>query len=87
MKLPGEAWLEWTMVPADPTTSGPCTTLHQRAIFHPKGLLGRAYWYALVPFHVLIFKQLCRRLGDAAAQVEHEGVRPAEAAPGAAEPV
>ena len=86
MKLPGEAWLEWTMVPTDPDDRGPRTTLHQRAIFHPKGVVGRAYWYALVPFHALIFKQLCRRLADAAAQVEHEGARPAEAAPGAAEP-
>ena len=47
---------------------------------------GRAYWYALVPFHVLIFKQLCQRLADAAEQVEHEDARPAEVAPGGAEP-
>ena len=86
MKLPGEAWLEWTLEPEAPGDRGPRTTLHQRAIFHPKGVLGRAYWYALVPFHFLIFKQLCQRLADAAEQVEHDDARPAEVAPGGVEP-
>ena len=27
---------------------------------------GRAYWYALVPFHVLIFKRMCQRIAHAA---------------------
>jgi len=40
--------------------------LHQRALFHPKGLPGRLYWYALIPFHALIFKRLCTRLAEAA---------------------
>jgi uncharacterized protein YbjT (DUF2867 family) len=63
MRLPGDAWLEWHMEPA-----GAGSVLHQRAVFHPKGLLGRAYWYALVPFHALIFGQLCRRLAQEAAR-------------------
>lgn len=62
MRLPGEAWLEWRIEPA-----GDGSVLHQRALFHPRGLPGRAYWYALLPFHSIIFGQLCRRLASEAA--------------------
>ncbi len=57
MKLPGEAWLAWR---ADPIDRG--TRLTQTATFVPRGLLGRAYWYALVPFHALIFGTMARRI-------------------------
>lgn len=50
MRLPGEAWLEWRV---EPTADG--SRLHQRARFHPRGLWGRAYWYALLPFHRFVF--------------------------------
>ncbi|CAM1363397.1 conserved hypothetical protein [Tenacibaculum sediminilitoris] len=49
MKLPGEAWLEYVIKDG---------VLYQRAVFRPKGIWGRAYWYAVLPFHGLIFKQL-----------------------------
>lgn len=57
MKVPGEAWLqfkfeqenhEWFLV--------------QTATFRPKGILGRLYWYALVPFHFFIFKKMAKAL-------------------------
>ena len=57
MKLPGEAWLEFKI-----DHEG---LLHQTATFRPKGLLGRMYWYAVLPFHVLIFKGMIRKLGSA----------------------
>lgn len=57
MRLPGDAWLEWRI-----EAVGSGSVLHQQALFHPKGLPGRAYWYALAPFHAVIFGQLCRRL-------------------------
>lgn len=53
MKLPGEAWLEFKIVK---------NKLYQRAIFRPKGLLGRMYWYAVLPFHAIIFKGLLKKL-------------------------
>jgi uncharacterized protein YbjT (DUF2867 family) len=71
MRLPGDAWLEWRIEP-----SGAGSMLHQRALFHPRGLPGRAYWYALVPFHALIFKRLCHRLADAAATTRAAGAAP-----------
>jgi len=61
MRTPGDAWLQWEVTPDE---SG--SVLHQQAIFHPRGLLGRLYWYALMPFHALIFKRLCHRLAEAA---------------------
>ena len=62
MRLPGEAWLEWRIVPGPDGGSELC----QRAIFAPKGLWGRLYWYSLLPFHGLIFGRLARRLAEAA---------------------
>jgi uncharacterized protein YbjT (DUF2867 family) len=61
MRLPGEAWLEWRITP----TSGGAR-LDQRAVFVPRGLWGRAYWYGLSPFHGLIFGRLARRLATLA---------------------
>lgn len=61
MRLPGEAWLEWRI-----DTDDGRTRVRQRALFHPRGLLGRLYWYALVPFHVLIFKRMCHKIVAAA---------------------
>jgi hypothetical protein len=63
MRLPGEAWLEWRITPHQGGSQ-----LDQAAIFYPRGLLGRAYWYALVPFHGLIFARLAERLAADAAR-------------------
>lgn len=48
MKLPGEAWLEFKMNEEN--------VLTQTATFRPLGLLGRLYWYSVLPFHGFIFK-------------------------------
>lgn len=67
MRLPGEAWLEWRIEAHDADDPGAGCTLHQRALFHPRGLWGRLYWYSVLPFHALIFGRLCHALADAAA--------------------
>jgi hypothetical protein len=60
MRLPGDAWLEWRVEP-----HGEGSRLVQRARFHPRGLWGRAYWYALLPFHRFVFAPMVRKLaGD-----------------------
>lgn len=46
MKLPGEAWLEFKIVK---------NKLYQRAVFRPKGVWGRLYWFAVMPFHAFVF--------------------------------
>lgn len=53
MKLPGEAWLEFKIEKGK---------LHQRAIFRPKGILGRMYWYSVLPFHAFVFKGMINHL-------------------------
>ena len=54
MRLPGEAWLEFRINEKN--------QLHQIATFRPKGLLGRMYWYSLVPFHYFIFGGMIRNI-------------------------
>lgn len=54
MKLPGDAWLELRIDPEG--------VVHQEATFRPRGLLGRLYWYAVLPLHAFIFSGMLRRL-------------------------
>ncbi|MBT8213599.1 MAG: DUF2867 domain-containing protein, partial [Acidimicrobiia bacterium] len=61
MKLPGDAWLEWNVVEGDEGR-----TLEQNAYFRPRGLAGRLYWYAMLPFHTLIFGRMARKIVEAA---------------------
>lgn len=58
MKLPGDAWLEFKIVPVNEQKM----KLVQSAIFRPKGVLGRLYWYSVVPFHFLIFKNMAQKV-------------------------
>jgi len=58
MKLPGEAWLQFRIQPHEDGTH----TLEQLAVFRPRGLAGRLYWYALVPFHFIIFKGMIENI-------------------------
>jgi len=53
MKLPGEAWLEFHLQE---------DSLVQTATFRPKGLLGRLYWYSVLPFHFIIFNGMLNQL-------------------------
>ncbi len=57
MKLPGEAWLEFKI-----SKDG---FLIQTATFRPIGLLGRLYWYAVLPFHGLIFEGMINKIASA----------------------
>ena len=52
MKLPGDAWLEFKIDKNQ--------VLHQTATFRPKGLWGRLYWFAVLPFHGFVFKGMIR---------------------------
>ena len=53
MKLPGEAWLEFKIIN---------NTLYQSATFRPKGIWGKLYWYAILPFHGFIFNGMLNKL-------------------------
>jgi uncharacterized protein YbjT (DUF2867 family) len=60
MKLPGDAWLEFKIVPKKNESDIYC--LVQTATFRPKGLAGRLYWYSVLPFHGFIFKNMAKRI-------------------------
>lgn len=53
MKLPGEAWLEFKLETG---------AIIQTSTFRPLGLIGRIYWYSLLPFHGFIFKGMLKKL-------------------------
>ena len=56
MKLPGEAWLEFKIVG---------NQLEQTATFRPLGVWGRLYWYAVFPFHGILFRGMLNKLTKA----------------------
>ena len=61
MRLPGLAWLELAVEEVDGAT-----VFRQRAIYHPRGLLGQAYWWAVYPFHGIVFGGMQRNIARAA---------------------
>ncbi|WP_333772184.1 SDR family oxidoreductase [Streptomyces sp. IBSBF 3136] len=71
MRLPGLAWLEMRAEPAGPGRS----RYRQRALFHPRGLLGQAYWWGISPFHALVFGGMARNIARAAARTAPAGLR------------
>ena len=62
MRVPGRAWLEMR---AEPTDDGG-SIYHQRAVFFPRGLGGRLYWFSILPFHGVIFTGMANRITAAA---------------------
>lgn len=71
MKVPGAAWLE---LRAEPDGDG--SRYDQRAVFFPRGLAGRLYWFAVLPFHGFIFAGMANRI-TAAAQSTAQTSAPA----------
>jgi hypothetical protein len=68
MRLPGEAWLEWSIEPDDGGSR-----VVQTARYRPRGLFGRLYWYTVVPFHSLVFPGMLRGIvHDAEALADEE---------------
>ncbi|MDQ1205954.1 SDR family oxidoreductase [Microbacterium sp. SORGH_AS_0862] len=61
MKVPGLAWLELSVTP-EPSGS----RYDQRAVFFPRGLSGRLYWFAVLPFHGFVFRGMAEHIIAAA---------------------
>jgi uncharacterized protein YbjT (DUF2867 family) len=77
MKLPGRAWLEFTVL----ERPGGRSRLVQRAIFFPTGLGGRLYWAAVFPFHGVIFSGMARSIAATAATSKGRSAAPTAAGP------
>ena len=58
MILPGKAWLEFRI---SKLANGQSEVV-QEASFSPRGLGGQLYWYAVLPFHTLVFPTMIRNL-------------------------
>jgi hypothetical protein len=65
MKVPGKAWLQFQVAPAEHGQS----LLSQTAFFAPKGLSGWLYWYALYPIHRIIFSGCIDGIAQRAARL------------------
>lgn len=57
MKMPGDAHLEFEIIPKNKGS-----LLYQTALFRPKGLIGSIYWKLLYPAHFLLFEGLLRAI-------------------------
>ena len=68
MRLPGLAWLELGV-----RSDGGRTIYTQRALFHPQGLLGHVYWWAISPFHRMVFGGMKRNIARAAEAESRRG--------------
>jgi hypothetical protein len=63
MKMPGRGWLEFEVVPRDGDV-----TIHQTAVFDPRGLGGLVYWYSVWPLHELVFRRMLAGIVRAAVR-------------------
>jgi len=50
MRMPGRGWLQYEL-----RSDGDSTIVRQTALFDPVGVLGRLYWYSVLPFHHFVF--------------------------------
>ena len=66
MRAPGRAWLDYRIQKG----SDGQTELIQRAVFFPRGLAGRCYWWAVYPFHAAIFPATIANIVRAAQKHE-----------------
>lgn len=57
MKLPGKAWLEFTIRKENSKNS-----LSVKAYYDTQTLLGDIYWYAFLPFHTVVFQGLIKQI-------------------------
>ncbi len=58
MRAGGRAWLQLSTEPRE----GGGSVYRQRAIFMPDGLVGRAYWTAILPFHAVVFPEMAANI-------------------------
>jgi uncharacterized protein YbjT (DUF2867 family) len=56
IRAPGQAWLDITVT----GHNGAGSSYTQRAIFFPRGIPGRLYWFALRPLHMAALRALAR---------------------------
>jgi uncharacterized protein YbjT (DUF2867 family) len=69
MRAPGAGVLEFEIDP-EPAVAGVAQTrLTITAYFHPRGIWGLLYWYALAPAHLVLFRRMTRKMMQRAEQI------------------
>ena len=63
LNLPGRAWLQFEIKPVEGGS-----VIGQTALYDPMGLLGFLAWYALYPFHMMIFSGMIRAVARRAEE-------------------
>jgi hypothetical protein len=71
MKLPGEVLLEFRI---EAHGKVQCT-LQLRALFHPRGLPGLLYWFAVTPLHHIVFRCMLQGIRREALKIAGEPER------------
>ena len=61
MRTPGDARLTWDLV-----DHGDSVEIVQTALFRPRGLSGRLYWWSVAPFHRFVFPGMLRGIASRA---------------------
>lgn len=62
MRVPGDSWMEWQVIP-----DGDGTHLTQTGYFAPRGLPGFLYWNLLYPIHEFVFRGMFREIARRSA--------------------
>jgi uncharacterized protein YbjT (DUF2867 family) len=83
MRVPGRAWLELSASESsessdssdasDGSEGAGGSVYRQRAVYFPKGLAGRLYWWSILPFHGVIFSGMANRITAEAEAGERPG--------------
>ena len=72
MRLPGEALLDFRVEAAGERRC----VLRQTALFEPRGLFGLLYWYAVLPFHGVVFRRMLAGIQRDAVRIPADEARP-----------
>ncbi len=67
-KVPGRAWLEFRI-----TERPGGSTVTQRALFAPRGVWGRLYWWVLLPIHPFVFTSQVAAIAKDAEDLARRG--------------
>ena len=69
MKLPGRAW---TFFEVKPHKDG--SQVRITAVFDPRGIWGRLYWYTVSPYHYLVFAGMLKGIARAVEQDREKAI-------------
>jgi hypothetical protein len=81
MRAPGAGVLEFEIDPQPAAEAEAHTRLTITAYWHPRGVWGLLYWYALAPAHLFIFRRMTRAMLRRAERIQAAGTNLTPAAP------